>query len=59
MYENYNGTAWTEVNDLNTDRRFFRRIWDYKHLVFAGGSSRSHYRSKNLGMEQVGQNLMI
>ena len=60
--ESYNGTAWTEVADLNTARAYVTGVGPNTDAIAAGGDQYSGLL-QNLGMEQVGQvyqmNLML
>ena len=60
--ESWNGTSWTEVNDLNDCKQ---KEWELlvkqtAGLIFGGKIQvATDQQKQNLGMEQVGQKLMI
>jgi hypothetical protein len=64
LTEEYNGTSWTEVNDLNTARRSTKGGTGTTNCCFSSGgdiSSGASYSAtvKNLGMVHLGLKLMI
>jgi hypothetical protein len=58
--ESWNGTSWTELNDLNTARRILTGAGtSTAALAFGGLVLHLMLQTQNLGMVQVGQKLMI
>ena len=59
--ETWNGTSWTEVNDLNTGRTAFSggAVDNTNAVVFAGNLPGFTTKTANCGMDQVGLKLMI
>jgi hypothetical protein len=58
--ETWNGTSWTEVNDLNTARRIFGGAGtNTAALAFGGITTVGVQEQQKFGMELVGLKLMI
>ena len=57
--EEWNGTNWTERNDLNTARRYLGAAGTSTATVVFGGDSGGDKDETELWMELTGQKLMI
>jgi hypothetical protein len=54
--ESWNGTSWTEVNDLNTARQEMEVQEHQTNGLVFGGTTGASLAKQNFGMVQVGQN---
>ena len=59
LVESWNGSSWTEVNDLNTAREHVANTGTSTSALAYAGKVRPYRQQQNYGMELIGLNKMI